>query len=241
MNQLSETLPALPSAWTEKLFTRLTTMYGNKFLDMWKGLDLYAVKQAWAEDLAGFSGEEIKRGLDWCKTQAWPPTLPEFMTACRHPIDPKTDWAEACEQMRIRLQGNGGDVWSRPQVYWAAVSIGWYDLNQTPWEQIKARWMNALENASTQDIPEYKAALPKPGQTTTTREDAAKRLREIAKQTGVPTTPGTPGIAWARRLAEREASGEAMSIIQKRMWRDALGANVETSARDALVQMEKAA
>jgi hypothetical protein len=122
----------LPSAWIERLFERLASMYGNKFMDLWRGLDLEKVKMAWADDLSGFTGDEIKRGLDACKLSQWPPTLPEFMMFCRPVVDSRTQWAEACEQMRIRLQGKGQDKWSCNQVYWAAVAIGWYDLNQTP-------------------------------------------------------------------------------------------------------------
>lgn len=177
--QTSETSPALPSAWVERLFTRLATMYGNKFLDMWKGLDLQAVKQAWAEDLAGYSADELKRGLEWCKAQAWPPTLPEFMTACRPVLDAKSEWAEACDQMRIRLEGKGADTWSRPQVYWAAVAIGWYDLNSTAWEQIRSRWTKALADAKADPIPEYRAALPAPGKQTLGREEAEKVLANL--------------------------------------------------------------
>lgn len=180
MNQLtSETLPALPSAWIDRIWQRFFMMYGNKFADMWRGLEPDAVKRAWAEDLAGYSAEEIKRGIDWCKSQDWPPTLPAFMAACRPVMGARTEWAEACEQMRIRLEGKGADVWSRPQVYWAAVSVGWYDLNNTAWEQIKARWENALENAKSDPIPEYRAALPAPGKQSMSREEAESTLAKL--------------------------------------------------------------
>lgn len=181
MNQLAtnETSPPLPAAWIDRLFTRLAMMYGNKFADMWRGIDTNAIKAAWAEDLAGYTPDELKRGLEWCKTQAWPPTLPEFMTACRPVADARTEWAEACEQMRIRLEGKGADVWSRPQVYWAAVSIGWYDLNSTAWEQIKTRWANALANAKADPVPEYRAALPAPGKQTLGREEADRVLANL--------------------------------------------------------------
>lgn len=241
--ETQSTLPqALPLSWIDRLFERFTAMYGNRFLDLWRDLDTQAIKRAWAEDLAGLTADEIKAGLLALRNKPWPPTLPEFITLCRPPIDPKADWVEACEQMRIRLQAKGEDRWSRPQVYWAAVKIGQYDLQNLTWEQVRARWEKALEEAKADGIPEYRAALPKPGQTTTSREDASKRLHEIAEQTGISVADKCePNTRWAVRLAEREAGGEAMSVIQKSLWRDALGVTMATTAKDALAGLEQAA
>jgi hypothetical protein len=139
--------------WVERLFERFASMYGAKFLDLWRDMDIARVKDAWAEELAGLTVDEIKTGLAAMKTKPWPPTLPEFIVLCRPPRDARADWAEAVEQMRVRLKGQGGDRWSRPQVYWAAVAIGLHDLNQHTWEQIRARWENALASAKTDAVP----------------------------------------------------------------------------------------
>ncbi len=213
-------------------------MYGNKFADMWRGIDPDAIKQAWGEDLAGYTGNELKRGLDWCKTQTWPPTLPEFMTACRPVIDAKTEWAEACDQMRVRLIGQGGDVWGRPEVYWAAVSIGMYDLNSIAWDGIKARWVNALAKAKTDPIPEYLAALPAPGQQTVTREDAADRLNEIRAKAEAIIEQGDAkaGTKWAVDLMEREAGGETLDVVSADAWRDVLGFAPDVEAKQAMAK-----
>lgn len=238
MNQLAtkETLPPLPVSWIDKLFTRLTMMYGNKFADMWRGIDTESIKAAWAEDLAGFTGDELKRGLAWCKTQTWPPTLPEFMNACRPVVDARTEWAEACEQMRIRLDGKGADAWTRPQVYWAAVAIGWYDLNSTAWEQIRSRWTKALADAKADPIPEYRAALPSPGKQTVTREEAKDRMTELKNAVEAVSLPGTTkaGTKWAVRLMEREASGEQVDAIACQFWREALGYPADIDAKKVL-------
>lgn len=240
MNQITEPSKPLPIAWIERLFERLSVMYGNKFIDLWRGLDLDSVKRAWAEDLAGLTTDELKRGLDACKREEWPPTLPQFINLCRPQRDTRADWAEACEQMRIRLKGQGGDTWSRPQVYWAAVAIGNFDLNQVPWEQIRPRWEKALADAKTGPIPEYRAALPQPGQATTSREEASKRLHEIAEKTGISiSTNGVGNVKWAVRLAEREASGESLSAIQKSYWREALGVSHVTSAKDVIEEFNR--
>lgn len=85
----NETLPAnarvLPDAWIERLFERLAALYGSKFADMWRGVDLESVKRTWAEKLGGFAErpEIIKHALDACDDKPWPPTLPEFIGMCR--------------------------------------------------------------------------------------------------------------------------------------------------------------
>lgn len=237
----------MPAQWIERLFARLHGRFGNPFFAKWQsgqtnsdGLDtgVENAKRVWAEELAGYAPEELKRGI--AARFDFPPSLDEFQSACRPPHDLRADWAEACEQMRIRLKGHGGDQWSRPQVYWAAVAIGQFDLNQTPWDQIKHRWEKALSGAKTDPIPEYRAALPQPGQHTTTREEAGKRLREISEKTGISIKSGGVGNTnWAVKLAEREASGESLTNIQKDYWRDALGVSHETSAKDVIEEFNR--
>lgn len=235
MSQLPETQSnRLPSAWIDRIFEKLLTRYGAKFSEQWRGLDPDRLKNAWAEDLFGFTGDEIKRGLDACRFKVWPPTLPEFMTMCRPPSDMRVEWEEAREQMRIRLEGKGADRWSRPEVYWAAAKIGQFDLNAMSWEQIKPRWEKALAEAKRDPVPSFCEALPAPGQQTTTREEATKRLGEITMQTGIKVESKGPSTGWAVRLAEREAGGEDLNAHQKTGWRNALGVSHETSASDFL-------
>lgn len=234
MNQLTNASSTpLPSAWIERLWSRFASMYGNKFLDMWRGLGIDEVKNAWAEDLAGYSADELKRGLEWCKTQDWPPTLPGFMTACRPVLDAKTEWAEACDQMRIRLAGMGGDRWTRPEVYWAAVAIGAFDLNNTSWDQISARWKAALATAKTDPIPEYRAALPAPGKQIVTKGEAKDRMKELVQAVSLPGTTKA-GTKWAYALMEREANGEIIPHIASQSWREALNYPVDMDAKKAL-------
>lgn len=228
--------PPLRADWIERLFDRMSGMYGARFADAWRGVDPERVKRTWSEELAGFSGDEIARGVTALKTRDWPPTLPEFAKLCRPPSDSRADWAEACEQMRIRLKGNGEDLWSRPQVYWAAVAVGAYDLNSMAWEQIKTRWTNALERAKADQIPEYRAALPAPGRQTVTREEAADRMGELRNMVGGVSLPGTTkaGTKWAYSLMEREARGEAVNHIAAQYWREALGYAPDADAKAAL-------
>jgi hypothetical protein len=75
----------LPTAWVDRIFLHLSAMYGNKFSAMWADSNPQAVKAIWAEKLGGFTDqpEAIKTALDSFEDSPWPPTLPEFLAACR--------------------------------------------------------------------------------------------------------------------------------------------------------------
>ena len=77
--------PRLPMPWIEKIFTHLTELYGSRFADMWRGVDVAGVKTTWAAKLGGFSDrpEAIKAALDALDDKPLPPTLPEFLHLCR--------------------------------------------------------------------------------------------------------------------------------------------------------------
>ncbi|MHB0992704.1 MAG: hypothetical protein ACYC0M_15705 [Burkholderiales bacterium] len=199
MNQ--ETLPtsqnALPDTWAERLFQVLEDSYGSLWIDRYAGLDRQRVKRTWAARLGGYSAEEIKRGVDATMLCKFPPTLPEFLQLCRPTVDPRTEWAEACEQMRLHLQGNGEATWSRPEVYWAAIKIGAYDLNVQSWDQIKTRWMNALAHAKNDPVPEFLAPLPAPGKQSMTKEIAEKMTRQLG---AIVDAEKKDPRAWARKI-----------------------------------------
>jgi hypothetical protein len=234
-------IPALPEEWIERIFQRMENFYLSLWKDRFGDIPRERVKRAWAEELAGYSVDEIKRGLDTCKTNKFPPTLPEFLTACRPVMDARAEWAEACEQMRVRLEGRGADAWSRPQVYWSAVAIGAYDLNSMAWEQIKTRWTNALDRAKADPIPEYRAALPAPGKQTVTKDEAAGRMVELKQKIESASLPGTTkaGTQWAHRLMAREAAGEQVDHIAVISWREALGYPADMDAKQALEAVKK--
>lgn len=118
----SATLPAkqyasrepLPEAWIDRLFSRLHAMYGSKFAAMWQGTDPHEVKAVWAEELAGFREmpECLKAALQSFNESEWPPTLPQFLKACREAarrtekpvlslVAPKADPAKAEERLAV--------------------------------------------------------------------------------------------------------------------------------------------
>jgi hypothetical protein len=74
----------LPDSWIEKIFERLSSLYGTAFTAKWNGIDSQNVKRVWAETLAGMTGEQIKAALIECgRTCAYPPSAPEFYQLCK--------------------------------------------------------------------------------------------------------------------------------------------------------------
>lgn len=76
--------PPLPASWVEKIFARMTVVYGHAFLSRWAGLDLAAVKRSWGEELAGFADHPhaLSHGLEALPSDN-PPTVLAFRDLCR--------------------------------------------------------------------------------------------------------------------------------------------------------------
>ena len=140
----------LPNAWVERLFERLLAMYGRKFADMWGCVEIASLKATWARALGDLSHEEIASGLTRCLDREWPPTLPEFRALCRRQSSADTAFLEAVKRYPSR------EGWSEPAIYWAAAAIGAYDLRRLPYTALRARWVDALDEArqSRRPIPE---------------------------------------------------------------------------------------
>lgn len=189
-DQTNQTSSPLPSAWIEKLFSEMSGMYGKLFADQWGGVDPKITQQVWAKHLAGFTGQELKTGLDACLKRKFPPTLPEFISLCRPPVDYESAFYEAVNQMQRRRDGHA-ERWSKPAIYWAATKIG-NDLFASPYNAIKARWVSALDDAignSPKTIPAKAQALPSPEKLAVSPEEAHKRITELAEmlKNGSPT------------------------------------------------------
>jgi hypothetical protein len=153
----------LPQAWIDKLFDKFKARYGTLFVDRFGGLSLDAVAEEWASELAGYTGPELQRGLDGCRTLKFPPTLPEFMAMCRPPIDAHTAYVEAVRNLALRDQGIDAE-WSHPAIFWATVDVGSYDMRSVSYPGIRARWEKALDKQmrerSHKPVPPAFKALP---------------------------------------------------------------------------------
>lgn len=170
----------------DHLFNRLTGIYGDRFR---KGFPNEGAvknwKDAWSDGLSseGITLDEVRAGLSGIlKTCDWPPTLPEFLRACRPSMDYEASFIEAVNGMQARRNGRNFH-WSTPSVYWAAVQLGG-DLSAYPYTALKSRWRNAIDEAVRQDrkeIPEPLEALPAPNKTYVNQEEARKRIASLAE------------------------------------------------------------
>jgi hypothetical protein len=116
----------LPSEWVDRIFEKLTLVYGRDFLGRWEGLDIDAVKADWAHELGGFGAEPsaIRHALEHLPPGK-PPTVLEFKAMAQRvpqPFSPplpapertpeeKARISELLKGIRMRLAATGG---SRP-------------------------------------------------------------------------------------------------------------------------------
>ena len=76
---------SIPVEWVDRIFERLTVLFGRRFGDLYAGVDQDRLREAWAIELGGFRGhpERIAKALQSCKGAQHPPTLSEFVSLCR--------------------------------------------------------------------------------------------------------------------------------------------------------------
>lgn len=172
----------------DHLYNRLDGLYphrwrsafaNNQAIENWR--------TAWAEGLCDerVTADEVRTGLRVCRRQQdWPPSFAEFLRACRPTIDPGAALLEAIEQMARRE--SGGDTWSHPAIYWAAVKIGSFDLGRKTAKDLDPEWRRAFhEQMARKEWPPIHArlpALPAPGETHTPdrgREAIAEMLARL--------------------------------------------------------------
>lgn len=63
------------------IFAEMSALYGKKFADQWSGVNPETLKSVWADKLSRYASrpEVIRKALDSCENNPWPPTLPEFL------------------------------------------------------------------------------------------------------------------------------------------------------------------
>jgi len=220
--QLSTSEP-LPTAWIEKLFERMAALYGSKFADMWRGTDPEQVKILWAHELGKLSREEVTKGAQALMTLEWPPSLPQFINLCRPKLDAQKAFVEALNGLVARDRGEVG-VWSHPAIFWAAVSVGGFDMKNSTYPQIQARWRVALEDELAKgdwaEIPKPALAIPVEKAAANVAEKYLAQLQDFkAESTGVDHK------RWAKKImARHEAGDKSLLPIQIKFAKEALDA-----------------
>ncbi|HEX7386259.1 MAG TPA: hypothetical protein VF285_03150 [Castellaniella sp.] len=216
-------LQPLPLAWATKIVERMHLLYGTAFMRQWEGLDKPQMAQAWAQEFAGFTGDEIARGLQACRSRPYVPSLPEFMRLCRPWLDPEIAFRAAVIGVQKRRAGDIG-AWPHPAVYWAAVEIGQHDMLNQSWQTLRSRFSAALDVQLARrvwdPIPIPAAALPAPGQPAASSEQADAGIKTMAA--AAIEKPRDPK-AWARKILEHP---EGRALIAVTMTKRALGEEV---------------
>jgi hypothetical protein len=220
--QLSTSEP-LPTAWIEKLFERMTALYGSKFADMWRGTDPEQVKALWSQELGKLSREEVTKGAQALMTLEWPPSLPQFINLCRPKLDAQKAFTEALNGLMARDRGEVG-VWSHPAIFWAAVRVGAFDIKNATYPQIKGRWESALgdelEKSQWPEIPKPVVSLPP---VKVSAEVAQKYLAKM--QVHKSESSHIDHKRWAKKIMERHEHGDKSLLpVQVSMAKAALNA-----------------
>ena len=101
----------LPASWVDALFGKLTVAYGQRFLGLYAGLSLDAVKADWGDTLDGLQArpEAIKHALAHLPPDN-PPTAMQFRAICRNapaPAAPRLDAPHALPDPQRMAQALG--------------------------------------------------------------------------------------------------------------------------------------
>ena len=164
-------------------------MHGDAFDRRWAGVEIADLRDTWAAGLAGISGQELAAGLRAAAAHRWVPTLPEFAAMCQPWREPQAGFELAQQLMRQRIAGQPAD-WPAVWLWSAARRMGG-DMLALPWGKAAGRWESAV-SAARRDadagrlpaiVPEFvpgnTLALPRPGQTRITQEEAVRTLKVL--------------------------------------------------------------
>jgi hypothetical protein len=218
MNPSPSTLnsSALPDPM-EWLFGQLHGMFGNRLLDGFRsghvvdGRDsgIENMKRVWADKIRSnrLKFSDVRRGLAGAERLKWPPSWGEFLELCMPHLDIDEALREAVAQMTARQRGT--DEWSRPEVYWAAVKVGEFDMLSLPHAQLKPRFASALakvlEDGEVLPVPRRAPALMAPGKSESTREHGRQQLAALKVGPALHATATGGSRDWAHRIiAEHE-------------------------------------
>ena len=223
-----EVHPGLGISMMDHLFNRLDGAYPHRWRSAFANQQaINNWRESWVEAFEdeGITPQDIKAGLKACRKMFdWPPSISEFIKACKPAIDPTVAYYQALEQGQRRANGERGD-WPSPAVYWAWVKIGAYDFNNVGFTALRQRWERALADecakSSWPEIPDANVALPAPGESITS---TAEGLEQIAKVTAMirPKTVGNRD--WAYRLIERAKTDPSVPYAALKIAQEAIAA-----------------
>ncbi|MDX3894392.1 hypothetical protein [Pusillimonas sp.] len=175
--------------------------YGQQFLRRWEYFSIETLTATWQRELAGFTQEELKRGVEQCRTRIYPPNLSEFRLLCRPFLSPEASFNEAVKGITARRASRQFD-WTHPAIFYAAVRFG-NELLGATYLQLKDQWIHEfsaqLEKGTWPEIPVTKIMDSSPegtGETNEYAQESCRKLREfVARSSSVSNKTG-----WAARI-----------------------------------------
>lgn len=209
----------------EQLWNRLHGIYLDKWKRMFGGeIEMENWRESMVEqlELHRIAPLEVQFGLDNCPKMypVYPPTVGEFIGACRPPLDAQKSFYEAVEGMAARDMGLEF-TWSHPAIYWAAVTVG-FELRVSPYDRVAARWSSVLRDVHARgqwmEIKPPSKQLPWVAQPSQAGRDAAGQIRDMSIDM-------SDSLAWARKLVAKDASGEQVGFYALKEAKKALGLN----------------
>jgi len=247
MNDLAEiqALPSSPSTrpysqWFEPfenlgislidhLYNRLDGAYPHKWRSNFpdeQAIDNWAESWVEAFEEEGITPQDVKVGLRECRRRyGWPPSVAEFIQACRPTLDPMKAYYEAVAGLEARGKSEFG-TWSHPAIFWAAWSMR-KELREQTFSAVRPRWETVLRQQLDKDnldpIPEPVFELTAPGQSLTTCEKAKALIGNLVGNVINRQLPADR-LRWARQILDRAAAGEKLTPTTVQMARDALAA-----------------
>jgi hypothetical protein len=152
----------------DHLFNRFDGMYPVRWRSAFPSETAIANwRGAWGDafEVERITPADVARGLAACQRDFdWPPSLAEFLKACRPALNVDTALDEAVEQMRLRDYGE--DKWSHRAIFWTAVEIGAHDLASLSFSALRPRFervLRELEQRTDLDpVPPRMPSLPAP-------------------------------------------------------------------------------
>lgn len=119
---------SLPLPWVDRIFEKMTLVYGQAFLRRWADIDLNRVKSDWSHELSGFERAPKAIAFALANLPEAPPTVVQFKSIARQapapevPMlpEPKADPARLADELsklgalRANLQPAGDmKAWAR--------------------------------------------------------------------------------------------------------------------------------
>lgn len=187
----------------EHLYGRFNGMYPY----LWKAnfTDMDAITDweiSWAEAFAdeGIKPDDIATGLKGCRTMfPKPPSLTEFLGACRPYLEPSTAFHEAVAGMQTRAKGESF-AYSHPAIFFAAIAAGQHDIMNGSYVGMQERWKKALAaqlaKKTWPEIPAPVKALPPP---VVSKAEAIKENKKVMQMVEEAVSV-KPGLSWVHNV-----------------------------------------